>query len=167
MGVRCGIRVGRRWKTERWCSIKFPIVFRGRIGFQWGRNWNCYKVHGETVEIAQRYPDDIDMHFRRNGTKGLATDNEASTSCREINLPSLSPSRHGHNRVRYFRKGLFNGVLSQTNRKNGKSVSVRQKRNTVDGTVCCHRVSREKIFNSCISGNGREKRRLSIEFLYL
>lgn len=65
------------------------------------------------MEIAQRYPDDIDMHFRRNGTKGLATDNEASTSCREINLPSrrLPSPLVTVTTVRYFRNGLFNGVL--------------------------------------------------------
>lgn len=37
-----GVDAGYAWDADGrqrgWCSIKFPIVFGGRIGFQWGRN---------------------------------------------------------------------------------------------------------------------------------
>lgn len=36
------VDAGYAWDADGrqrgWCSIKFPIVFGGRIGFQWGRN---------------------------------------------------------------------------------------------------------------------------------
>lgn len=42
---------------------------------------------------------------------------------------------------------------SQTNRKNGKSVSVRQKRKRLPASSIARK---KKNFNSCVSGNGRK-----------